>query len=360
MKRLSFLLLATAIPALAHPNHDKAPAGKPVSEVITTGNGQFTFKTVPGWGALPDGKNIGPTHGGVAVDSKGFVYVSTDAKHGIVKFDKTGKFVKFFEGKHGFHSLGIIKEGDQEYLYGANVRGAYFAKLTLDGKEVFRIPNENTGNVPGSYQRRDKEKKLMVNEDGSPSMVSAFKGLTGAAVADDGHIFLSCGYGSNLVHKFDKTGKHLKSFGGRSGKDRSDPMRFVTCHGLAIDKRFGDPRLLVVDRENGRLMHYDFDFKFIQKYAEHLRRPCAVSIRKDECVVAELAGRVTLLDKRGAEVAFLGDNPDKKQRANFGVPKDKMTLGVFTAPHGCSFDADGNVIVQDWNKSGRVTFLDRQ
>jgi hypothetical protein len=37
----------------------------------------------------------------------------------------------------------------------------------------------------------------------------------------------------------------------------------------------------------------------------------------DFCAVAELEARVTILGKDGVPVVFLGDNPDKKQWANF-------------------------------------------
>ena len=48
---------------------------------------------------MPDGANVGPTHGGVAVDGAGNVYVSTEANHGVVKFSGEGKFVKSFGGR---------------------------------------------------------------------------------------------------------------------------------------------------------------------------------------------------------------------------------------------------------------------
>ena len=36
-----------------------------------------------------------------------------------------------------------------------------------------------------------------------------------------------------------------------------------------------------------------------------------------------------------------------------------MKPGVFTAPHGLCFDAEGNLYVMDWNKTGRLTKLVR-
>ena len=360
MKVLLPLFLLT-LPVLAHPDHGKAP-GTQSAESHVTGNGKFTFTTVPGWGEMPDGKNVGPTHGGVAVDKAGNTYVSTDANHGICKFDKDGKFLKSFgQGTKRFHSLAIATVNGKEVLYGANGRDRAFVQLDLDGKVLMRIPNENTGEVQGGYRAKNKDGSIRKDEDGNDVMVSPFNGITAAAIAPDGTVFTANGYGNNLIHKFDKTGKLLNTFGGRSSKDdRLNKMKFQTCHGLAVDTRFDEPRLLVVDRENGRLLHYSLNFDYIDTYAENLRRPCAVSFYKDELATAELAGRVTIINKAGAPVAFLGDNPDESQRANFKVEKADMKPQFFTAPHGLSYDANGNLIVQDWNKSGRVTFLKRR
>ena len=47
------------------------------------GSGLMTFDTVPGWGLRPDGSSaLGPTHGGVVIDSKGNIY--TSANKGVV------------------------------------------------------------------------------------------------------------------------------------------------------------------------------------------------------------------------------------------------------------------------------------
>ena len=91
--------------------------------------------------------------------------------------------------------------------------------------------------------------------------------------------------------------------------------------------------------------------KVIQK---DLRMPAAVHIRGDYAVFPELQGRVTVLDKEGAIVAQLGDNPNEKQRANFGLPEDQWKDGICNSPHGASIDARGNLIVTEWSAFGRV------
>ena len=297
------------------------------------------FEAVPHWGELPDGKIIGPTHGGVVIDDEtGLIYVSTDSAMSVLVYQPDGKLLRTIAPEcQGFHAMAIRKEEGKTVIYGAQLNGnkppQRVCKIDTEGKILLEIPNATTGEIPGTW-----------------------KGLTAVTVAPDGSIFASTGYGANIVHKFDATGKLLKSFGSKG----EDEKQFNTPHGLAIDTRFGEPRLLVADRAKNRLVHFDLEGNWIGVHASNLRLPCAVSILGDDAAVAELKARVTILDKTGTPVAFLGDNPNKAQWANFKVPAPEQKLGIFTAPHGLSFDKAGNLYVQDWNVTGRVTKLTRQ
>ncbi|MCZ6836231.1 MAG: 6-bladed beta-propeller, partial [Planctomycetota bacterium] len=92
-----------------------------------------------------------------------------------------------------------------------------------------------------------------------------------------------------------------------------------------------------------------------------LRRPCAMALSDDGdwLAIAELEGRVTILDRDFKVVAHLGDNPNQGHWANNGVPPDAWTEGIFTAPHAVQFDAKGNLYIMDWNASGRISKLKR-
>jgi len=335
MKYLACLLLAPVL-VIAEPEHDIVP-GDDVTTTVRAGNGAWTYTAVPQWGELPDGRDIGPTHGGVVVDPQtGLVYVSTNAKHGILVFQPDGTALPAIAPQcQDFHAVEVHVEDGTTVIYGAQLGGPHplrICKIDTKGNELMEISEGTVGEIEGGWN-----------------------GLTAVTVAPDGAIFFCMGYGSNLIHKFSAGGEHLLTFGGRGDGDG----RTNTCHGLAIDLRFEEPRLLVVDRENRRLVHFDLEGNWIGVHATNLRRPCTVSIHGDVCAVAELEARVTILDKSGTPVAFLGDNPDKEQWARFPVPLDEIALGLFTAPHGITFDADGNLYVQDWNRSGRVTKLVR-
>ena len=312
---------------------DAPPDAKCITELVLAGEGADTYQSVPNWCQMPEGrKNLGATHGGVVVDKKGNIYFSMDGgPDAILVYGPDGKMIKGIGGEklRQIHGMCLNEENGEEFIYGAHLGGRRVVKLKLDGTEVWSIP------IP---MESGKYHKL---EQYSP---------TGVAVAPNGDVFVVDGYGQNWVHQFDKNQKYVKSFGGK-GKE---PGQFQTCHGIGLDTRGPKPLLLICDRENRRLQHFDLDGKFVAIVAENLRRPCSVSFHGDHVAIAELAGRVAILDGKNKLVSVLGDNPNPKQQANFNVAPADWKDGIFNAPHGISYDHDGNLYVMDWNASGRI------
>ena len=90
-----------------------------------------------------------------------------------------------------------------------------------------------------------------------------------------------------------------------------------------------------------------------------VKRPAGVAIVGNLAAVAEIEGRVSLLDKEGKTVATLGANDVKEETATNAVPPADWRTGILTAPHGLDFDTDGNLFVSEFNKFGRVIRYDR-
>ncbi len=181
---------------------------------------------------------------------------------------------------------------------------------------------------------------------------------TAITVAPNGDIFLSDGYASNHIFKFDKTGKYIKHFGEKG----NDLKQFNTAHGMTLDTRYEPPRLLVCDRNHepkGRLLHYDLEGNYIAEVVTGLGMPTSAAVQGDYVSVPDLHGRVVILDKSNTIMAVLGHNPDPATRVNFSVPQDKWIEGIFNGTHGSYWDKDGNLYVQDWNVSGRIMKLVR-
>src|SRR2546426_2824521 len=78
---------------------------------------ELKFSIAPGFfEESPDGKPLGPCHGGVVIDKAGNIYVTTDTERGIVVFSPEGKYLKGV-GLTKIHALEIREENGIEYIY---------------------------------------------------------------------------------------------------------------------------------------------------------------------------------------------------------------------------------------------------
>lgn len=310
---------------------------KKVAKPVRMGTGIMTFDTVPGWGLRPDGSSaIGPTHGSVVIDKAGNIYTSADA--GVFVFSPDGKVIHSYVGDNysRLHDMEIRDENGTEYIYGArnaNAEGIKFNAAT--GEIVLRL-------------KYPEESGLQLKQF-NPTAIT---------VAPNGDIFLSNGYASNHIFRYDKNGKYLSHFGtmGNGLKE------FNTAHGMTLDTRYDPPRLLICDRNHqpkGRLVHYSLEGEFIEEVVTGLGMPTSVAIQGDYVSVPDLHGRVVILDKTNTIIAVLGHNPDPAKGGNYNIPQDQWVEGVFSGTHGSYWDKEGNLYVQDWNVSGRIMKLVR-
>lgn len=331
--------LVATVPASAH-STERAPDMPESSQTLITGNGEWTYKVAAGWGTLPGDISFGGTHGAIAQDNAGNVYVSTQSETGILVYSPDGRFLKKIAGEFPeVHSMVHAEENGTEYFYTTVQKGTpqenwLFVKMKVDGTPVLKItaPSQAGFKSPNEWR------------------------LTAAVPAPDGSIFIANGYGDSRIFHFDRSGNYLRSYSGKG----SDPGLLNCSHGLTLDTRYDQPMLLVCDRENRRLCHFDLDGKYVRTVTEHLRRPCQISLHGDYAIVSELEGRATVLDRDNVPVAFLGDNPHKSEWANYDLDPKTISPIVFSAAHGCYVDRQANIYVSDWNHTGRVNKLVRQ
>ncbi len=308
-------------------------------KTFVTGNGQWLYKKDDAFGHFPAGQQFGGTHGAIATDKAGNVYVSTQSTTGVIVYDRQGQFLKTVA--HQFpevHSMWLTEEGGTEYIYATVQKGTadenwLFVKMKTDGTPILKIkaPAEAGFNQPNAWR------------------------ITSALSAPDGDIWIANGYGDSRLFRFDGTGNFKKAYAGKGTEDG----KFQCNHGIAIDTRYDQPLMYVCDRENRRMVHMDFDGNFVRTTTSHLRRPCQTGFYGDYVVISELEGRVVILDKDNVPVAFLGDNPDQTQWAKYDLPPQNISFASFSASHGCHVNSAGSIYISDWNKTGRVTKLDR-
>src|SRR3954451_1957425 len=316
MKNRSICIVVALISGLAPPalSADTTPP-------VRMGCGLMTFDTVPGWGLGPDGKSvIGPCHGSVVVDNDGNIYTSAHA--GVFVFSPGGGVIRRFLGDKysDIHDMKIREEADGEFIYGAR-------NLNAEGIKC----NARTGDI--ALKLPFPEESGLRLRKFSPTAIT---------VAPNGDIFLSDGYASDHIFKFDKTDKYLMHFGSKG----NGLKEFNTAHGMTLDTRYSPPRLLICDRNHepkGRLLHYDLDGKFIAEVVTGLGMPTSVVVQGDYVSVPDLHGRLVILDKSNTIMAVLGYNADPAKRMNYNVPQSEWIEGIFSGTHGSSWDRDGNL-----------------
>ena len=180
--------------------------------------------------------------------------------------------------------------------------------MTLDGKVVMTIP---ASAIPDEFKNRNAR---------SGQLALA---LTGLDVAPNGDLYVADGYASDYIHRFDRSGKYLTSFGGKK-----EPYNFSTLHKLAMDTRFQPVRIIACDRANNRVVHLSLNGEFLGVVAKDLLLPAAVTISGDYAIIGELKGQVSVLDKAGAVVARLGTNTGE------GVGSNQLKPELWQPGHG--------------------------
>lgn len=332
-------VLAAAVPASAY-SSEKASDMQAPSQILITGNGEWTYEVAAGWGTLPPGTTFGGTHGAIAQDKAGNLYVSTQSTTGILVYSPDGHLIKTIAGNFPeVHSMVYAEEAGTEYFYTTVQKGTpqenwLFVKMKTDGTPVLKItaPPEAGFKSPNEWR------------------------ITAAVPAPDGSIFIANGYGDSRIFHFDRNGNYRRSYSGKG----SDPGQLNCSHGLTLDTRYDEPLLLVCDRENRRLCHFDLDGIYVDTVTQHLRRPCQIALYGEYAIVSELEGRATVLDHDNVPIAFLGDNPLKSQWANYDLDPASINAAFFSAAHGCFIDRDANIYISDWNRTGRVNRLRRR
>ena len=185
---------------------------------------------------------------------------------------------------------------------------------------------------------------------------------TNIAFHPDGGFFLADGYGAFRILYYNAEGQWVSTFGSPSKQDKSDGT-FNLPHGIWIDDRGDELKIAVADRANARLQWFNLRGEHLETRDGFLL-PANIDTYGDLMLVPDLVGRVTLLGPDNQVVTQLGDDSerilaDKKKTGGHNIRLDekKWQDGKFVHPHDACFDAQGNIYVAEWVKTGRITKL---
>lgn len=299
----------------------------------TVGVGTFRYRALAQWEQLPPGWSFVEV-AGVATDSQDRVYVFSRGEHPLTVFDRNGRFLKSW-GEGIFQRAHGITIGPDDSVYCTDDIDHTVRKFTPDGKLLLTL---GTSGKPSATGITGIDYRT-IQQPGPP-----FHRPTNVALAADGSLYVTDGYGNCRVHHFSPDGKLLHSW----GTPGSGPGQFNLPHGIAIDAA---GRIFVADRENSRLQIFSPKGEFLAEWTD-VARPMQVWIDGQQRVfVVEVGWKAGLFPWQvpptpNAPAARLSIfDIDGKLLARWGDGDDPCAPGNFFAPHDICIDSHGDLYV---------------
>lgn len=165
---------------------------------------------------------------------------------------------------------------------------------------------------------------------------------TDVAVAANGDIYISDGYGNCRVVCLDPQGKFKFAW----GKEGTEPGEFRKPHDIVIDK---DQNVYVADRDNERVQVFDAKGNFIKQWKIG-GQPYGLEILPGE----KQKLLVTDANPNGEHRVLIYDL-DGKLLSSFGTKGAKP--GQLDTPHSVAVDKDGNLYVAEVNNKRISKFV---
>ena len=204
-----------------------------------SGADDLRYELVTDWPSLPRGVEFGDVSG-VAVDSHDHVFVlHRGSRTPILAFEGgSGRLAHAFEEDRFSRPHGLAVDAN-DHVWVADAGSHQVFEFTHDGV-LLRTFGE--AGVAGDDEGR-------------------FDGPTDVAVARDGSIYVSDGYGNGRMVKLAPDGRFLLAWGTKG----DGPGQFDVPHGIAVDP---EGNVYVADRGNRRIQVFDADGRFHSAWGE--------------------------------------------------------------------------------------------
>jgi hypothetical protein len=299
------------------------------------------YTLVEGWGQRDEQRERPRSVADVAVDSRDRIYLFTRADNRVEIYERDGTFLKAWgEGRFRGRAHGIAI-GPDDAVYCVNDLDHTVRKFTPDGKLLMTLGRVGVPSDTGydRIRRTQLEKNASIARSAPP-----FNRPTRVAIAANGELFVSDGYGNARVHRFSADGLLLKSW----GEPGTGPGQFVVVHGIAVA---ADGRVLVADRENDRIQIFTADGEYLEQLTG-LSRPTGIFIHRSGMVHVTETGWAfdpeaspTGIDDLPLRISVFDESGKIAARWEYEVP-----------PHGICADSYGDIYVASNNRRGRTTF----
>jgi sugar lactone lactonase YvrE len=224
---------------------------------------EIAFDSVADFPKLPDGMNFGEVPG-VAVDSKGNVYVFTRSNSAsgpayaptaaqLLEFAPDGKFLREIgKGLYAWSFAHSVRIDKDDNIWAIDKGSDMLVKFNPSGR-VMWVFGRRKESAEAEAKPWEHVNPPLAAQDG------LFRQPTDVAWDSNGNIYITDGYINSRVAKYDKNGDWVKSWGSKG----TAPGQFNLPHAIAIDRA---NNIYVGDRSNRRIQVFDTDGKFLRMF----------------------------------------------------------------------------------------------
>ena len=209
---------------------------------------ELPFHVVPDFFQIPKGMFMAEAVG-VAINSKGRIFILNRGNHPLLEFNPDGSFVQSYgEGSPLFRVPHSIRFDSQDNLWYVNAGDNLVVKFDANLR------------VEQALGRREEPWVYMTHgiERAIPPPANFYQ-PTDTVVGPDGSTYVTDGYGNSRVVKFTKEGNLVKYWGDRG----TGPGQFNTPHSIVMDR---NSNLYVADRQNDRIQVFTTDGQFKEQW----------------------------------------------------------------------------------------------
>jgi len=275
------------------------PSPFSTASLITT-DGVSHYAVERNWAKLPAGQELGPISQ-LAVRSDGRVVVVQRSTPAVLVFAPDGRLEESWHHERLPSVHGIAFDtADNLFI------------TSFDAHQVLRF-------------NRDREITLELGTFNRPCWAGAFNHPTDMAVAADGEIYVTDGYGNARVHRFSPDGRLIASW----GEPGIAPGQFACPHGVWVT---ADDRVIVLDRDNNRIQVFDRSGGLLDVWT---------GFTKPMDIWGDASGDLFVSDQTPRIVRLGGDGRVRGAMRAFSV-----------YPHGLWGDGKGNLFVAELLPSG--------
>ena len=272
----------------------------------------------------------------VGTDSNDNVYLLTRSNRPVIIADKEGNYIRHLDERGLFgrpHGITISKDNE---IYIVDYEWHTVRKFDENGTLLLTLGDQKHPSETGCTTIVDNSplpNQPITDYRTVKHSAGPFNCPTALAIAPNGDLYITDGYGNARVHCFSAAGKYIFSW----GEPGIGPGQFYLPHGITITD---NGIVYVCDRENNRIQLFDLEGNYIREIGK-LIRPSVIRKGTDGLMYLCECKRCDKFDEMPSRLTIMSEEGEVIARFDNGIGRHPEK--PYHAAHGMAVDSEGNI-----------------